>query len=395
MMSRSRLTVFLLPALAVTALAGSLPSAAPQEVRWKKTVLDKNFRAEGCAIADVNRDGKPDVLAGNLWYEAPGWTPREIRPPQEFNGATGYSNAFVVFADDVDGDRWVDELVVGFPGAKAVWYRNPGRGSNWEEYPITESACNETPHFVDLDGDRHPELITPFQEKQMAFYRPGKDPKAGFEQYLVGEAGKPGCARFSHGLGVGDVNGDKRPDILTNEGYYEQPKEWGRVGMDLKTWNFVPAKLGPACAHMYTHDFDGDGDMDVFSSSAHQIGVWWYEQKPRPGGTEWVQHTIDDTFSQSHSVMKVDVNRDGQPDFITGKRFWAHGPNGDVNPGDPAVLYWFEFKRNGSQVEWTRHEIDNDSGVGTGFAVSDLNGDRRPDIAVANKKGVFVFEQVR
>ena len=46
---------------------------APEEVKitWKKTVLDHRFRSEGVAIADVNKDGKMDVLNGEYWYEAP------------------------------------------------------------------------------------------------------------------------------------------------------------------------------------------------------------------------------------------------------------------------------------------------------------------------------------
>jgi hypothetical protein len=144
---------------------------------------------------------------------------------------------------------------------------------------------------------------------------------------------------------------------------------------------------------MYTHDFDGDGDMDVINSSAHRIGVWWHEQKQGAAGPEFVEHVIDDTFSQSHSLMMGDINGDKQPDFVTGKRFWAHGPNGDVNPGDPAVLYWYEFRKKDGKVEWTRHPIDTDSGVGTQFMLTDVNGDRRLDVAVSNKKGVFLFER--
>lgn len=377
---------------AFLALAGTQSSGAgvPQ-ISWKKTVLDSKFRAEGAAVADVNRDGRPDVLAGNLWYEAPTWKAHEIRPVQEFNGATGYSNCFLSFAYDVDGDKWTDQLVVGFPGDKAVWRQNPGsRGGHWEEFPITASACNETPIFADLDGDKHPELVTPFKESQMAFYNPGAKPTEGFAQTLIGSPGDPGTKRFSHGLGVGDVNGDKRPDILCTEGYWEAPKS-----IRSQPWKFVPAKLGPAAATMYTYDFDRDGDMDVFSSSAHQIGVWWWEQVKGAQGPEFKQHTIDDTFSQSHSVVMADINGDKQPDFVTGKRFWAHGPNGDVNPGDPAVLYWFEFRREGGEVKWTRHQIDNDSGVGTQFMVTHMNRDKYPDVVVANKKGVFVFEQQR
>src|SRR5262249_39766437 len=100
------LAFFLLLALAVPAAIGAGDRPRPRQrngaaIRWKKTVVDRDFRSEGVAVADINRDGKPDILAGNLWYEAPGWIPHEIAPAQKFDGATGYSNSFINFAMDV------------------------------------------------------------------------------------------------------------------------------------------------------------------------------------------------------------------------------------------------------------------------------------------------------
>ncbi|MCX6908192.1 MAG: FG-GAP repeat protein, partial [Verrucomicrobia bacterium] len=37
------------------------------------------------------------------------------------------------------------------------------------------------------------------------------------------------------------------------------------------------------------------------------------------------------------------------------------------------------------------HLIDDDSGVGTQVAATDLNGDGRPDVIVGNKKGIFIY----
>ncbi len=73
----------------------------------------------------------------------------------------------------------------------------------------------------------------------------------------------------------------------------------------------------------------------------------------------------------------------------------AHGPKGDADPSAPAMLYWFEAKKTDGVTSFTPHEIDDDSGIGTQFVVADVNGDKLPDIVVSNKKGTFLFEQVR
>ena len=157
-------------------------------------------------------------------------------------------------------------------------------------------------------------------------------------------------------------------------------------------WKFVPKNFGDEAAQMYVYDVDGDGLNDVLSSSAHKIGIWWHQQQ-KDGS--FVTRTIDGSFSQSHALELVDINGDGLKDLVTGKRFWAHGPTGDINPNDPAVVVWFELQRKGREVKWIKHEVDNDSGVGTQFVVADINRDRLPDIVTSNKKGVHVFIQQR
>ncbi len=140
---------------------------------------------------------------------------------------------------------------------------------------------------------------------------------------------------------------------------------------------------------MYVYDFDGDGDADVLTSAAHNIGIWWYEQTKEG----WTQHEIDNSFSQSHALCLADINRDGLPDFVTGKRWWAHGPGGDPNPGDPAVVVWFELSRKDGKPQWKAHRIDDDSGVGTQFEVADVDRDGLLDVVTVNKKGARWFQQ--
>ena len=156
---------------------------------------------------------------------------------------------------------------------------------------------------------------------------------------------------------------------------------------------------------MHTYDVDADGDLDVITSLAgHGYGLSWFENVKKDGGIDFVEHrilsdkaeeTLDGVqFSQLHSVAVVDIDGDGLKDIVTGKRFWAHGPQGDPDPAGSPHLCWFKLHRGADKsVSWTAHKIDDASGVGTQLAVGDLNGDKRPDIVIGNKKGGFVFIQ--
>ncbi|HLN30955.1 MAG TPA: VCBS repeat-containing protein, partial [Gemmataceae bacterium] len=295
--------------------------------------------------------------------------------------------------------------VIGFPGAPCYWYENPqGAPGPWKEHMIWHSACNETPLYADLFGTGKRVLIMGWQPKgqekqgQMAWFQPGKEPTQPWEMHPISEPSSPGheipgTFRFAHGLGVGDVNGDGRPDVICTGGWWEQPAQ-----LDDKPWKFHPANLGEACADMHTYDVDGDGKADIISSSAHGYGIWWYQQRSGADGNPiFLRNDLfKRLFSQSHALHCVDINGDGLKDLVTGKRWWAHGPHGDVDPNDPAVLYWFEAKKSRDGfTHFEPHMIDNDSGIGTQFVVDDINGDKLPDVVVANKKGVFIFEQVR
>ncbi len=148
---------------------------------------------------------------------------------------------------------------------------------------------------------------------------------------------------------------------------------------------------------MIAYDLNHDGKADVIASSAHQYGIWWFEQgEVKDGSPVFTKHDLfPDLVSETHALIAADINGDGLKDLVTGKRFWSHGKN-EVGSDKPARLYWFEASRGpDGKIAFTPREIDDQSGIGTQFVVADYNGDGRLDIVTANKKGVFLFEQVR
>jgi hypothetical protein len=259
---------------------------------------------------------------------------------------------------------------------------------------MTRVSNNESPHYVDIDRDGKRELVfgvapdprKPNEDRQMAILRPTSVATEPWNIQTLSKKNADGAQQYSHGLGVGDINGDGRNDIIVTEGWYESPAETSAA-----EWQFHPIDFGKPVAHMVVFDFDGDGDADIACSSAHKVGIWWLEQTE----AGWKTHEIDTSYSQTHSLRMADINSDGLPDLVTGKRWWAHGPKGDVQPNHPAVLFWYEMRREEGEPKWIPHEVDHDSGIGTQFEVADVNLDGLLDIVTSNKKGVYYFEQQR
>lgn len=404
-------------------LALSLLPAADEKksndtgIAWKKTVLDRRFLSEGVAVADVNKDGKMDILTGEVWYQAPDWLPHRLRPGKEDyrdGDKNVYSNSFACWTDDLNGDGYPDLIVIGFPGAPCHWYENPkGKDGHWKPHEIWHSACNETPAYVDLLGNGKRVLLMGWQPKgkdnegQMAYFTPNDDPTKTWKMNPISEPSTkghviPGTFRFAHGLGAGDVNGDGKLDVLCTGGWWEQP-----AMLDDKPWKFHPIRFldndkadfpsGQDCADMFVYDIDGDRRGDILSSSAHRYGIWADLQRGDRTEPAFHRQTLFPRLaSQTHALHCVDINGDGLKDLVTGKRWWAHGPHGDADPNMSAKLYWFEAKKSSDGlIRFVPHEIDDNSGMGTQFTVADVNGDKLLDVVTANKKGVFLFEQVR
>ena len=222
--------------------------------------------------------GKTDVLAGAFWFEAPIGSSMKLLPGKSFNPAKEYSNSFLNFSMDVNLDEWIDLIVIGFPGTPGIWYENPkNNGGHWKKHIISEMVGigNESPGFVDIDGDGRKDILcADSNAKQMVWLRaPKTKGSTTWERIPISETNAPGTDRFSHGLGLGDVNKDGRKDVIIKAGWWEAPADRTQPN-----WTFHPADLGEDCSHMHVLDANQDGLNDVVSASAHKYGIWWHEQ---------------------------------------------------------------------------------------------------------------------
>jgi len=346
------------------------PAAAPTRMEFRHHYIDRELPGRfwgQTALADVDRDGDLDFITGQqradiFWYEyhdAGRWTRHILgsESPSEVGG----------IALDVDGDGWVDFAAGG------AWYRNPRtpRTASFEKHVFDNVPAVHDIVSADINRDGKPDIITMSDQNNVRWYRIPEDPKGPWERHDVGPS-------VHAGLSVGDIDGDGDIDILRSNVWFENAEGDG------SRWIEHPTALcgGPSgwqanASRSAVCDINRDGRNDVVLADAEITGakiVWLENLDGR--GRSWKKHELPhgdtDPRGAYHSLSVADFDGDGDLDIFSCEMEWVSGAR------QPR---WFIWENVDGKGEKFVERVILDAGLGGHEAVvADVDGDGDLDI---------------
>ena len=323
-------------------------------------------------IADLNHDGKPDLIAlasgmpELVWYENPTWERHVI--------AGGFTRMINCVAWDTDGDG-IPEIVLasGFAneaknslGIVSLLRHDGDPRGPWKATEIDRLVTSHRLRWADIYGNGKKVLVNaPLtgaraeapeyrDHAPLVFYRPDE-----WKRELIGEENEG----VVHGIYVIDWDGDGRDDVLTASfvgiDLYKLGKDgrWSRTEIakgDLAAW---PKSGSSDVAVGRT----GDERYIAAIEPWHGNQVAVYRQK----GAAWQRTVIDDSLVDGHTIWTADLNGDGNDEIIAGFRGGSH-----------SVFVYYS-----GSGQWTKQALDAGGMAAAACAAADLNGDGRIDVA--------------
>lgn len=329
-------------------------------------------------VADMNRDGKPDVVAINntqaMWFENPSWKKHVI-----FDGP-GSGHPFwkkdnVTFAvEDIDGDGWPD-LALGADwqpanteaGGSVQWLRQDPKKPDaaWQLHPISTEPTVHRMRWADVNGDGKKELVVkalqgrgtkaPTWEGQglrvLVFHKP-KDPAN--DPWLVEVADD--TLHTGHNF---FVDGDGKDLVIAaKEGLYRLARN--------KDGGWTKTKLGEGAPGEVKPGKVAGGRTLATIEPWHGTKLVLYRDA---GSPPWPREVIDEGLIDGHAIGWGDFDRDGNDELVAG---WRKKPFG-------LALY-----KRAPDGKWGKTMIDD--GMATeDLTIADLDGDGRPEIIAGGR----------
>lgn len=327
------------------------------------------------ALADLNRDGRPDfVVGGRLprperlsWFENRGidrWIRHDV--------GRDYQSDVGLAVLDVDRDGWPDLVCSG------VWYRNPGDAAAgpWERIEFAANIPGAHDILVaDLDSDGRPDVVLMGDARTrlnaLCWFSIPADPRQPWVRHAVA----PGIHGAIAPAGIADLNGDGHLDIVRADTWYENK---GGKGLEWIAHKNIPmGRAGPygICVRTAIVDLDGDGRAEIVMCDADIVGSQAVVLRNSDGrGGAWEKIVLPLSFPSGsfHALAVVDLNGDHRPDIVVNEQEELL-PAGRTNPR------WIAWENLGG-LKFAEHLLLDTKLGGHELQAGDLDGDGDIDV---------------
>lgn len=352
----------------------SRPIFAADKTAWVKHVIYTGGMCQTAVAGDFTGDGKMDVISHSdgqaHLHVAPDWQHVVLYENKE-------QPCIHSAAMDVDQDGDLDYVAARYHPGLIYWLENPGRTAGWTWHLVDDQVHGIHGLLVgDVNLDGTPDLIAnsaqpidPFPESLIWYDTVGVTVGEPWKRYIPADNDAPG---LSHYLGLGDVNQDGRPDILTgakggpmavpNSGDYfawwEAPADPTQRG-----WKkHLISDQEPGATNLFVADVNADGMNDIIASRGHGTGLCWFK------GPEMQRTNFGEDQVGPHCLTINDFDKDGDIDAATCAK-------------DSKTTAWFE---NDGKGNFTTHTLDTDQAAYDIRSI-DMDGDGDADLVVAGQ----------
>ena len=378
-------TVLAAASMASFASVASLFAAPAPEPVFRAETIDAEVQiGYGLAIADVNGDGKPDILLADQhtvqWYENPTWKKHVM-----VENVTERDNVCIA-ARDIDGDgkaevaigaQWNPGETVDSEKSGGVFYLIPpkDRTQRWEAVKLHHEPTVHRMHWVFAPSGRWDLVVKPLHgrgnrnnagegSKVFAYEKPD-NPKEPWKLSLVSE-----FTHASHNFQPINWDNDPEQELLTaaKEGVF-----W--FGRSTGVWK--KRQLSEAWAGE-VRDGKLPGGMRFFATiePMHGTTVALYTNPDSVKGL-WKRQVLDESLLDGHAVVVGDFLGVGSDQIIAGWRA--------MNPkGVPGVRLFAPLDPVGK--EWRATAISGEEVAIEDIKAEDLNGDGKPDLILAGRQ---------
>jgi len=360
-------------------------------LRWQTHPVADVPNGYQVVVADVNGDGKPDILALSSvesiveWYENPSWKARPITTETQKNISLAPLFPYPSHGLALASDFALEDSEHG----GNLWWAEPGISldSAWSLRLFGQIPSSHRLRWADLDGDRRLELVDapllgfgakppdyPVGAPLTWFEMPevllrghlsaGERPPSAWTPRLIDDS-----LTVVHGIHVLDWDGDGRDEILTAS--FEGVHLFHSTG---RSPSLRWTKTQLAAGDQVSKPRRGASEIAVgrlagrrfFATiepwHGEQVVVYW-EGKP---GAPWNRHVIDRSLRDGHALACADLDGDGNEEIVAGFR----------GPGTSLYVY---YAADSSELRWERQTLDTEMAA-SAVVTADVNGDGRLDL---------------